>query len=211
MSGRERWCRGRDHRPPRCHPSQRRKHDPAIRRARERLGVAEIAETDNDPFATDARRAERELGSLSAALAFEPSLDPSDQMPVPSVLEALPYSRGGDPDRSDRSPRSAAPQRCGTPGRGRSTRFRRQAPAQEQEIRTSKTPRRVTPKTARIAPAPQPAPLTAAPEHARARPELDSKAGRSGHARLDLGSNSASSRSQAIYFVFGRSGFDRER
>jgi TonB family protein len=58
--------------------------------APERDNVAAVAETDDDPFAQMRAELNAELGSLSAALAFEPTLAPSDQAASPSVLEALP-------------------------------------------------------------------------------------------------------------------------
>jgi TonB family protein len=58
--------------------------------APERDNVAAVAETDDDPFAQMRAELNAELGALSAALAFEPTLAPSDQAASPSVLEALP-------------------------------------------------------------------------------------------------------------------------
>jgi protein TonB len=56
----------------------------------ERETVAVLAAIDQDPFAQMRAELDAELGSLSAALAFEPTLVPSDQAVSPSVLEALP-------------------------------------------------------------------------------------------------------------------------
>jgi TonB family protein len=62
----------------------------AVAMSAERETLAAVAQTDDDPFAQMRAELNAELGSLSAALAFEPTLAPSDQAASPSVLDALP-------------------------------------------------------------------------------------------------------------------------
>ena len=54
---------------------------------------ATVAAVEQDPFAQMRAELNAELGSLSAALAFEPEFIPSDQVVSPSVLEALPVPK----------------------------------------------------------------------------------------------------------------------
>jgi TonB family protein len=163
--------------------------------------VAEIAETDEDPFAQMRAELNAELGSLSAALAFEPTLAPSDQVPAPSVLEALP-SPDAEIPIAPTVPSVPPPSIVADTGSGQvvdfvAKRSRKNKKSRRQDAAPS-------PKPARIAPAPEPVKLTLPPNTIVAS-ELDPSARRSGMPAwiwAALGAVAIAT----IYFVFGRSG-----
>jgi TonB family protein len=163
--------------------------------------VVEIAETDEDPFAQMRAELNAELGSLSAALAFEPTLAPSDQVPAPSVLEALPT-----PDAEIRIapnvPSVPPPSIVGDTGSGQVVDFVAKRGRKNKKSRQQDAAR--SPKPARITPAPEPVELTL-PRNTIVASELDPSARRSGMPAwiwAALGAVAIAT----IYFVFGRSG-----
>lgn len=164
--------------------------------------VAEIAETDGDPFAQMRAELNAELGSLSAALAFEPDLAPSDQLSAPSVLDALPTPE--EISIAPPAPSVPAPSNVPDAGAGQVVDFDAKRGRKNKNKKPGRQDTSRSAKAARIAPAPEPVALTLPPNTLVAS-ELDAKAGRSGMPAwiwAALGAVAIAT----IYFVFGRSG-----
>jgi TonB family protein len=168
----------------------------------ERETVAAVAETNDDPFAQMRAELNAELGSLSAALAFEPTLAPSDQAASPSVLEALPAPEAELPIRpsvpSVPPPPVVADERPGQVVDFVAKRSRKHKKPERQSAAARPS------KPSRVPPAPVPAELTLPPGTLVAS-QLDPAAGRSGMPTwiwAALGVVAIAT----IYFVFMRTG-----
>jgi TonB family protein len=163
--------------------------------------VAEIAETGEDPFAQMRAELNAELGSLSAALAFEPTLAPSDQVPAPSVLESLPTLDVEIPI-APTVPSVQPPSVVADTESGQVVDFVAKRPRKNKKPGRQDASR--SPKAARLASAPEPIALTV-PRNTVVASELDPRARRSGMPAwiwAALGAVAIAT----IYFVFGRSG-----
>jgi TonB family protein len=171
-------------------------HEPVV-------AVAAVPETGEDPFAQMRAELDAELGSLSAALAFEPTLAPSDQALSPSVLEALPTPEVEFPSVPSVAPAPPPPIVAGG-----------QVPTGQvvdfvaNRSRKNKKPERQSsaqpPKAARVAPPPKPVELTLPPGTLVAA-QLDPTPRRSGMPAWIWAALGVVAIATA-YFVFARSG-----
>jgi TonB family protein len=173
----------------------------ATQRITERETVTVVEPTEDDPFAQMRAELNAELGSLSAALAFEPTLGPSDQAVSPSVLEALPVPEAEILIAPPAPPPPVvADERSGQVVDFVAKRSRKNHKNKKTERQSNPRP----PQVARVAPPPEPVELTLPPGTLVAA-ELEPNTGRSGMptwiwAALGLVAI------VTVYFVFGRSG-----
>src|SRR5882672_9766138 len=170
----------------------------ATKRITERETVTVVEPTEDDPFAQMRAELNAELGSLSAALAFEPRLGPSDQAVSPSVLEALPVPEA----EIQIVPPVPLPPVVADERSGQVVDF--VAKRSRKHKKTERQGKARPAQVARVAPAPEPVELTLPPGTLVAA-ELEPNAGRSGMptwiwAALGLVAI------VTVYFVFGRTG-----